>query len=131
MPEEAVATPPGGARPRVHSGRGRHCRWPGWPGLMGRYGLTRSMGAKGRSPGNAAAEGFFGCMRTESVHPGHWEERTRDRGARPGRGYIHRHDLRTSNNTKSSNTSAERLTPTQILARETLRRRQLPQLFLG
>ena len=85
MPEEAVATPPGGARPLVHSGRGRQCRWPGWPGLMGRYGLTRSMGAKGRSPGNAAAEGFFGCMRTESVHPGHWEERTRDRGARPGR----------------------------------------------
>ena len=35
-------------------------------------------GVKGRSPGNAAAEGFFGRMKTESVHPGRWEERTRD-----------------------------------------------------
>ena len=35
-------------------------------------------GRKGRSPDNAAAEGFLGRMRTESVHPGHWEERTRD-----------------------------------------------------
>lgn len=92
MPEEAVATPPGGARPLVHSGRGRHCRWPGWPGLMGRYGLTRSMGAKGRSPGNAAAEGFFGCMRTESVHPGHREERTRDETLAPVGDCIRRHD---------------------------------------
>ena len=35
-------------------------------------------GRKGRSPDNAAAEGFLGRMRTESVHPGHWEERSRD-----------------------------------------------------
>ena len=35
-------------------------------------------GRKGRSPDNAAAEGFFGRMRTESVHPGHWEEHSRD-----------------------------------------------------
>lgn len=33
---------------------------------------------KGRSPDDAAAEGFFGRVKTESVHPGHWEERTRD-----------------------------------------------------
>ena len=45
---------------------------------MDHYGLTRSTGAKGRSPDNAAAEGFFGRMKTESVHPGRWEERTRD-----------------------------------------------------
>lgn len=45
---------------------------------MDRYGLTRSMSAKGCSPDNAAAEVFFGRMKTESVHPGRWEERTRD-----------------------------------------------------
>lgn len=28
--------------------------------------------------GNAAAEGFFGRMKTESVYPEHWEEHTRD-----------------------------------------------------
>ncbi|WP_324248744.1 integrase core domain-containing protein [Bifidobacterium breve] len=43
-----------------------------------RYDPTRSTGAKGRPPDNAAAEGFFGRMKTESVYPGHWEERTRD-----------------------------------------------------
>ena len=45
---------------------------------MDRYGLTRSMGAKGCSPDDAAAEGFFGRMKTESVYPERWEERTRD-----------------------------------------------------
>lgn len=29
-------------------------------------------------PDNAAAEGFFGRMKTESVYPEHWEKRTRD-----------------------------------------------------
>lgn len=29
-------------------------------------------------PRNDGAEGSFGRMKTESVHPGHWEERTRD-----------------------------------------------------
>lgn len=28
------------------------------------------------APDNAAAEGFFGRMKTESVYPEHWEERT-------------------------------------------------------
>ena len=41
---------------------------------MERYGLTRSMSAKGCSPDNAAAEGFFGRMKTESVYPERWEE---------------------------------------------------------
>lgn len=45
---------------------------------MDRYGLARSTGAKGRSPDDAAAEGFLGLMRTESVYPGRWKERTRD-----------------------------------------------------
>ena len=81
---KAVETLPEGAHPLVHSDRGCHCRWPGWLALMDRYGLTRSTGAKGCSPDNAAAEGFLGRMKTESVHPRHWEERTSG-GARPGR----------------------------------------------
>ena len=36
------------------------------------------MSAKGRDPDNAAAERFFGRMKTESVNPEHREERTRD-----------------------------------------------------
>ena len=72
--------------------RGCHCRWPGWLDLMDRYGLTRSTGAKGCSPDNAAAEGFLGRMRTESVHPGHWEERSRDEVLVPIDDCIRRHD---------------------------------------
>lgn len=44
----------------------------------GTLGLTRSMSAKGCSPDNAAAEGFFGRMKTEAVHPEKWEEHTRN-----------------------------------------------------
>ena len=33
---------------------------------------------EGLQPDNAAAEGFFGRMKTESVYPEHWEKRTRD-----------------------------------------------------
>ncbi len=68
----------GGSASLGRSDLGCHCRWPGWLAFMDRYGLIRSTGVKGRSPGNAAAEGFFGRMKTESVHPGRWEERTRD-----------------------------------------------------
>ena len=78
MPEKAASTLPGNARPLVHSDRGCHCRWPGWLGLMERFGLTRSMSAKGCSPDNAAAEGFFGRMKTEAVYPEKWEEHTRN-----------------------------------------------------
>ncbi|MCB5604056.1 IS3 family transposase, partial [Bifidobacterium breve] len=59
MLEKAASTLPGNARPLVHSDRGCHYRWPGWLALMERFGLTRSMSAKGCSPDNAAAEGFF------------------------------------------------------------------------
>ena len=47
----------GGVKSLVRSDCGCRCRWPGWPGLMGRYGPARSTGAKGRSPDAAAAEG--------------------------------------------------------------------------
>ena len=49
--------------PRSHGDRGCHYRWPGWLERMGRHGLVRSMSAKGCSPDNAAAEGFFGRMK--------------------------------------------------------------------
>lgn len=77
MPEKAAATLSEGARPLVRSDRGRHHGWPGWPELMERFGLAGLTGAKGCSPGNAAAEGFFGGMRAGSVYPERWEERTR------------------------------------------------------
>lgn len=69
---KAMETLPEGARPLVHSDRGCHCRRPGWLALMDRYGPARSTGTKGRSPDDAAAEGFLGRMRTEPVYPGHW-----------------------------------------------------------
>ena len=59
----AAATLRPGERPVVHSDRGCHYRWPGWLERMGRHGLVRSTGAKGCSPDNAAAEGFFGRMK--------------------------------------------------------------------
>ena len=75
---KAAESLPEGAHPLVRSDRGCHCRWPGWLDLMERYGLTRSMSAKGCSPDNAAAEGFFGRMKTESVYPGHWGDEVLD-----------------------------------------------------
>lgn len=60
---KAVETLPGNVHPLVHSDRGCHYRWPGWLKLMERFKLIRSMGAEGRSLGNAAAEGFFGGMK--------------------------------------------------------------------
>ena len=68
MPDRAVATLRHGEHPVVHSDRGCHYRWPGRPDRMDRYGLVRSMSAKGCSPDNAAAEGVFGRMKVESVH---------------------------------------------------------------
>lgn len=59
---------------------------------MDRYGPARSTGAKGCSPDNAATEGFFGRMKTESVHPGRWEERTRDGALVPVDDCIRWHD---------------------------------------
>ena len=57
-----------GERPVIHSDRGCHYRWPGWIGICEEHGLTRSMSAKGCSPDNAAAEGFFGRLKQEFFH---------------------------------------------------------------
>lgn len=92
MPVKAAETLPEGTHPLVRSDRGHHCRRPGWPALMERYGPARSTGARGCSPDNAAAGGFFGRMKTESVYPGHWEERARDEVLALIDEYIRWHD---------------------------------------
>ena len=53
---------------RFNSDRGCHYRWPGWIRIRKEHGLTRSTGAKGCSPDNAAAEGFFGRLKQEFFH---------------------------------------------------------------
>ena len=65
MLEQACATLADGERPVIHSDRGCHYRWPGWIRICERHGLTRSMSAKGCSPDNVAAEGFFGRVKQE------------------------------------------------------------------
>ena len=70
---DAVATLGDGERPIVHSDRGCHYRWPGWIRICEEHGLTRSMSAKGRSPDNAAAEGFFGRLKNEFHHGRDWK----------------------------------------------------------
>ena len=68
MPMDACATLGDGERPVIHSDRGRHYRWPEWIRIRKENKLTRSTGAKGRGPDNAAAEGFFGRPRQEFFH---------------------------------------------------------------
>ncbi|WP_239512757.1 IS3 family transposase [Bifidobacterium avesanii] len=69
---DAVATLKDGERPVVHSDRGCHYRWPGWIRICEENGLTRSMSAKGCSPDNAAAEGFFGRLKNEFFYGRDW-----------------------------------------------------------
>ncbi len=68
MLRDACATLGDGEHPIIHSDRGCHCRWPGWIRICGEHKLTRSMSAKGCSPDNAAAEGFFGRLKQEFFH---------------------------------------------------------------
>ena len=68
MLERACASLRAGEHPVIHSDRGCHYRWPGWIRICERHGLTRSMSAKGCSPDNAAAEGFFGRLKQEFYH---------------------------------------------------------------
>ena len=62
----------GGDRPKIHSDRGRHCRWPGWIGICDENGLARSMSRKGCSPDDARCEGFFGRLKIEFFHGCDW-----------------------------------------------------------
>lgn len=54
-----------GDRPKIHSDRGCHYRWPGWIGICDENGLVRSMSRKGCSPDDARCEGFFGRLKIE------------------------------------------------------------------
>ena len=68
MLRDACSTLGDGEHPIIHSDRGCHYRWPGWIRICGEHKLTRSMSAKGCSPDNAAAEGFFGHLKQEFFH---------------------------------------------------------------
>ncbi len=68
MPPDACSTLKDGEKPVIHSGRGRHYRWPEWIRIRKDNNLTRSMSARGCSPDNAAAEGFFGRIKQELFH---------------------------------------------------------------
>ena len=90
---EGETTPaPGNLADRDFTAEAPNEKWPGWLALIDRYGLTRPTGTKGRSPDNAAAEGFLGRMKTESVYLGHWKECTRDEVLVLIDDYIHWHD---------------------------------------
>ena len=61
-----------GERPRGHSDRGGHYRWPGWIGICDEHGIVRSMSRKGRSPDNQRREGFFGRCKIEFFFGRDW-----------------------------------------------------------
>ncbi|MCO7175766.1 IS3 family transposase [Sporolactobacillus kofuensis] len=61
-----------GEKPIIHSDRGAHYRWPIWIDLMGEYGFARSMSKKACTPDNAAAESFFGHLKTEFFYNRSW-----------------------------------------------------------
>ena len=61
-----------GEAPVIHSNRGCHYRWPEWIRICKGHGLIRSMSAKGCSPDNAAAEGFFGRLKNELFYGRDW-----------------------------------------------------------
>ena len=59
-------------RHRFNSDRGCHYRWDEWIRICEEHGLIRSMSAKGCSPDNAAAEGFFGRLKNELFYGRDW-----------------------------------------------------------
>ena len=61
-----------GESPFCHSDGGIHYWWGGWIGACEEHGITRSMSRKGRSPDNAACEGFFGNLKNEFFYGRDW-----------------------------------------------------------
>lgn len=61
-------------RPFCHTDRGIHYRANSWKTICEKYGITRSMSRKGRSPDNAACEGFFGRLKNEFFHGRDWSK---------------------------------------------------------
>lgn len=70
--EAACARLGPGEAPMAHADRGCHYRRPGWKRVCAEHGLTRSMSRKGRSPDNAACEGFFGRLKNEFFYGRDW-----------------------------------------------------------
>lgn len=68
----ACSTLGDGEKPIIHSDRGCHYRWDEWIRICEEHGLIRSMSAKGCSPDNAAAEGFFGRLKNELFYGRDW-----------------------------------------------------------
>ena len=67
---DACAQLKGGGRPKGHTDRGCHYRWPGWIEARNDYGIVRSMPRKGCGPDNARAEGLFGGLKIEPLYGG-------------------------------------------------------------
>ena len=72
MLEAACHTLAPGEHPVIHDDRGCHYRWPGWISICEKYGLVRSMSAKGCTPDNSAMEGFFGRLKNEFFYGRDW-----------------------------------------------------------
>ena len=68
-----------GQHPVCHTDGGCHYRWPGWKRICDEHGIVRSMSRKGRSPDNAACEGFFGNLKNEFFYGRDWRGVTQER----------------------------------------------------
>ena len=67
-----------GEHPVCHTDGGCHYRWPGWKRICEEHGIVRSMSRKGRSPDNAACEGFFGNLKNEFFYGRDWRGVTQE-----------------------------------------------------
>lgn len=67
-----------GEAPVCHTDGGCHYRWPGWKAICAERGVVRSMSRKGRSPDNAACEGFFGNLKNEVFYGRDWSGVTQE-----------------------------------------------------
>ena len=63
---------PEGKHPFCHTDRGGLYRSASWKAICSRFGIERSMSRKGKSPDNAAMEGFFGRLKNEFFHGRDW-----------------------------------------------------------
>ena len=73
MLKEAINTLKPNETPIIHSDRGGHYRWNEWIDICNTKNLVRSLSRKGRSPDNAACEGFFGRLKNEFYYYRDWE----------------------------------------------------------
>ncbi len=73
---DACSTLAEGEHPVCYGDRGAHYRWPSWHLICEKNGVARSMSKKGRSPDDAAMEGFFGRLKNEFFHRRDWADVT-------------------------------------------------------